>query len=275
MILSAHGLICDRVYGIRQSIIDADPTKPEYDIEAENSFTIATAMLGWESFEQLQQHQQHFLLQPLFRALIFIVDAQEYDDRVSDVSQSRVYVVRTEIEEGLSGPVDLAAIEGTTEPILDPVTGKIKAVCTTLQVAVRFLQALEHHESAAFGVRPCPVAGDEPFRSGYIPVASCLPMDARELGWPDFPLQGSSLMWVDTGICTEWIGSSTNRDRMMRQCEEYIRVGVEKERELREDKERGLPDPGPVIIIEEEEEVLDRVIKVDQGDEAPSASPGP
>lgn len=255
--IAAHGLICNQVEEIRQSIIDQDP----------NEGNPVSCFVAGESFEQLQQHQQHFILQPLFRAIIIIIDTQDYDDQVLDLSQIPVYIC-TSIEDSLiSGPIDLTNIEHTTEAIRDQVTGRIKAVCTTLDAAVCFLRRLEARESA-FGVQPSPIAADEPFRSGYLPSVYNLPLEVKALGRTDIELKGPSSRWVDTKIYTEWIGSSTNHDVQMRQWEDDIRRGSKRIREYHEADARGeCPDIRKLEIPDEGEEILERIIQVDQGDD--------
>lgn len=102
------------------------------------------------------EDDQYYILQPLFRALIIIITTTNYKmENSEEVGRMPVCLVRTGIEDGLSAPISFDSIEGKT-PVRQQ--GSTEVIQTSLETAVDFIMALDARESAAFGLRPDPVA---------------------------------------------------------------------------------------------------------------------
>jgi hypothetical protein len=99
---------------------------------------------------------QHHVLQPLFRALLIVVDEKDYAQQDSaSVGNMSVLMVRTGIEDGLSAPVTFESIRHKSEACDEGTPTIIK---TRLETAVDFVISLEAREAAAFGLQPDPVS---------------------------------------------------------------------------------------------------------------------
>jgi hypothetical protein len=156
-----------------------------------------------------------------------------------------VYIVRTGVEDHLSALVSLEAIRkedvirfigcgGQDQPA--------RAVQTTMQVALSFIQELEHRELLvlASGQHPDPVESSQGLRAGYVRDGVRLEGDAMELGWrPEWdPFDLPSSRWVDTNAHPEWLAHH-NFDGI----HEHVRALIRRERrfiqeDVREMEER-------------------------------------
>ncbi|KAK4462339.1 hypothetical protein QBC42DRAFT_327019 [Cladorrhinum samala] len=114
----------------------------------------------------VENHKFH-VLQPLFRALLIVVSPGLYDNQRSHTAGTLpVFLVRTGVEDGLSGPISFDTITADKGRIADfefpdswPRSGNV--IKTDLEAAIDFVKALEEREARAFGLRPDPVAAWE------------------------------------------------------------------------------------------------------------------
>ncbi|KAK4033213.1 hypothetical protein C8A01DRAFT_40342 [Parachaetomium inaequale] len=129
--------------------------------EAETRRGIYTERLAAGDPEMAEKQRQDYpyglnpkfyLVQPLFRALLVIVDLKDYDTEDSaTVGRLPVSLVRTGIEDGLSSPITFKSIAAK----IDGYAGETQAVVETdLETAVDFILGLEEREHAVFGSQP-------------------------------------------------------------------------------------------------------------------------
>jgi hypothetical protein len=136
---------------------------------------------------------QHFVLQPLFRAVVIVALADTYDSRVKDIGKIPVLLTLTRLQQGLSQPL-------TLDPVKNQVIEYVSesAVKVTLQVAINFVQQMEQREIAAFGPKPDPVKSSAAY---YGVEDSCRGRMAvvkmHKLGWGNTPVRGPSSSWID------------------------------------------------------------------------------
>jgi hypothetical protein len=107
---------------------------------------------------RISKNHQNYILQPLFQALILIVDPQDWNGEDSSlIGRLPVTIARTEMENGLSSPI-------TFESIADKIDEYIgeTVIETTLETAITFVMELEARETRAFGLKPDPVASWDP-----------------------------------------------------------------------------------------------------------------
>ncbi|KAH6622542.1 hypothetical protein F5144DRAFT_332992 [Chaetomium tenue] len=184
---------------------------------------------------EMVHEQRYLVLQPLFRAVAVVLwggGAYTVSALSSPISEMRVLLVLTGVEEGLSAPITLDSI--TDEIIAHHQTDdSVKVVETSLDTAVHFVMKLEERELAAFGPRP---DLSEPYwgtRRTSLMSEEALSLLAQEHGWQgtDVPT-GPSSSWVDTEIHREWTGEGARFDYVgARSWEEICRKrasGVER-----------------------------------------------
>ena len=94
-----------------------------------------------------EEQHMHYKLQPIFRALLTIIDNHASEKGLERV----VHLVRTNIASELSGPITFESIEPKFER--DRFSGHGNVVSTTLSAAIDFIMALESREQAAFPER--------------------------------------------------------------------------------------------------------------------------
>lgn len=145
------------------------------------------------------------LLQPLFKALLIVLSAQDYElENSKTVGKLPVFLVRTGIEDGLSAPI-------TFEPIADKMRigsydgEAIRTIRTTLETAIDFVMELEAREVAAFGYRPSPTTSWPSLKP---------PEDAEDIG-ANKPVTGPSSQFVDTERYKQWEGDGAHYDSVI------------------------------------------------------------
>ncbi|KAL6868029.1 hypothetical protein J3F83DRAFT_738968 [Trichoderma novae-zelandiae] len=149
---------------------------------------------GTARFSDTVVDHQHYVLQPLFQALLLVLDPRGWNgEDSSSIGRIPVILVRTGVEDGLSEPI-------TFEPILDKIDGYIgeNAIRTTVETAIGFVMDLEAREAEAFGLQPDPVASWDPDEciGGY---------QWREI-MPYDQLIGPTSRFVDDEKYPEWSG---------------------------------------------------------------------
>jgi hypothetical protein len=147
------------------------------------------------------------ILQPLFKALLLVISAQDYElEDSKTVGKLSVLLVRTGIEVGLSAPI-------TFEPIADKMRIEShdgETIRTTLETAIDFVIELEAREVAAFGFRPSPITTWPSWEP---------PEDSEGIG-ADKPITGPSSQFVDTKKYKQWSGDGAHYDSVIAQAHE-------------------------------------------------------
>ncbi|KPM38284.1 hypothetical protein AK830_g8268 [Neonectria ditissima] len=209
-----HAVVCERADEARESLMETflhGPIPRQSDC-----WGLVADQSKWE----LQQDQEHFVLQDLFRAVFILIEGQDYAPNTDDVGEMSVCIVCTGIDAGLSAPISFESIASSVESFIMGTDGEIMAARTTLEVAFTFIQDLEKREIAAFGMRPDPVEATKGLRAGYLTTGESLLSEAEELGWPKGePLEYPSSKWVDAGMYPEWTGCGVQADDVMRTLE--------------------------------------------------------
>ncbi|KAI0546523.1 hypothetical protein F4679DRAFT_598600 [Xylaria curta] len=172
--------------------------------------------------DECMHKQEFFILQPLFRAIALVVCETSFDMDLP-ISQFPVLIVRTGTEEGLSAPISLDSITNYGEKLAEDPRKETRAMRTTLETAVTFLMDLERRETAAFGLRPDPVASTKDLKSGYFSREEVLKRIPSKWEIPE----GPSSQWVDREIYTTWSGRGADYDaNWMNQLETIYRRRV-------------------------------------------------
>lgn len=129
-LVSLNKSLCDQV----------EARRPVYDAAVQGYMDIACERVP------LKDHK-YYQIQPLFRALLIIMDTKDYHSEGSEqIGDMRVSMVRTGVVDGLSAPITFESIlgQGEVEASHDP-----DVVITTLRTAVDFVLALDNRERAA------------------------------------------------------------------------------------------------------------------------------
>lgn len=149
---------------------------------------------------EVKNHNRFNVLQPLFRALLVIVSADNYHNEDSTTAgRIPVLLVRTGVEDGLSAPVTFEAIVGKPDSHVDESSNIAR---TTLETAIDFVMDLEAREAVAFGLQPDPVISWDPIFYSF---------DNWEKRW-GIPLAGPSSRFVDTDKHPVWSGLGQHLD---------------------------------------------------------------
>lgn len=216
MTIRLNRLVCDRIETSQKHILSEE--RPDS--------TRCNGLVPEQSFRDLQRDQSCFILQPLFRAIMIVIQEQSFTIDMTDIGGLMVYLVLTGVEHGLSSPISLESVEKdlASKSIYDR-EGRLRAICTTLKTAYTFIRELECREEAAFWQRPDPVQDSKGLRAGYLTTAESLQGLADELGWRSEwePLEYPSSRWVDTTLTPKWEGGGEHWDRIMRKQEEVRR----------------------------------------------------
>ena len=227
MTIHLNRVICKRVEAAQKHILEleAPPVTPE------NRWS-----QGWvpeQPLCELQRDQSSFILQPLFRALVMVIQVKDFSIDMTDIGGVVVYLVLTGVEDGLSAPIPLRSLKKDPTELIQDRNGNLRAARTTLEIAYHFIRELESREEAAFGLRPDPVEGSKGLRAGYHSTAEGVMGLAYELGWqPEWgPLEYPSSRWVDTNLIRKWEGGGEHWDRMMRREEGFRRKAALEKRE--------------------------------------------
>ncbi|MBE3045754.1 hypothetical protein IMZ48_25050 [Candidatus Bathyarchaeota archaeon] len=209
-VVSLNGSVCDKVEAARQSVMDFDLSQ-----HREGMLQPATGIDYLKSMPELIEDQEFFLLQPLFRAVVIMIDGKDYGgnlgEDVTDMGLTDVHIVRTGVEDGLSAPITFDAIVRRISGSIMGEDGRVKAVRTTLDTAFSFLCGLERREVAAFGAHPDPCESTKGLRSGYMDAPALL-YTAKELGWAEESLELPSSKWVDADKYPGWTGPGADCD---------------------------------------------------------------
>ena len=132
-----------------------------------------------------QKQHMYYNLQPLFRALIMIIDNHPSDT----ISERIVHLVRTDNTSELSAPITFESVRPKFDDERYIGHGKDNVISTTLSAAIEFVMALELREHAAFPERQRdPSIVDE--KTGN-PMKS-----ARLKGYTGPEIRGPSSGWV-------------------------------------------------------------------------------
>ncbi|KAL7934266.1 hypothetical protein V8C35DRAFT_327190 [Trichoderma chlorosporum] len=169
----------------------------------------------------------HYVLQPLFRALLIIVSPEKYNKETSSMlGHLPVYLVRTGVEEGLSAPISFEPIAARISNCIELEAGQ--AVSVTLETAIDFVISLEAREAAAFGLRPDPATDWKPSENM---------IEAWHSIGDTEPLVGPNSQWVNIEKYPQWSGNGKRTDAwlMSRLEEQTFRTEsrIEKLREAR------------------------------------------
>lgn len=127
--------------------------------ERRKEYTAAIAS-GADDHHIVKDHQ-NYVLQPLFEALVLIIDPGDWKGEDSNlIGRLPATMARTGVESGLSSPI-------TFESIVDKIDEYLgeTAVKTTLETAITFVMELEAREIKAFGLQPDPIASWDPDNS--------------------------------------------------------------------------------------------------------------
>ncbi len=164
-----------------------------------------------------------YFMQPLFRAVAVAIRASAYTIETHDISTLPVLIVRTGIEEGLSGPIDLTMItEGDRLGSVVDQSGRVSAVETKLDAAISLLMALEQREAEAANAALDPVKSTVYMTNWWVDLAAgaaeALGWDANTMGL----LQGPSSSWVDEEKYPSWSGHGHESSvRYQQNCQRY------------------------------------------------------
>lgn len=216
MTVRLNRVICNRIEAAQKYILEQ---------EAAPDSTMCGGLVCEQPFCELQRDQSSFILQPLFRAVMIVIQEKDYTIDMTDMSGVVVYLAVTGVEDGLSAPILLSSVEQDPSKLIHDREGNLKAVRTTLETAYDFIRGLQCREEAAFSLRPDPVKDSKGLRAGYLSTAASMLSLARELGWQSEwePLEYPSSRWVNTKLIRKWEGGGERWDRVMRDQEEAKR----------------------------------------------------
>lgn len=169
--------------------------------------------------EESWSEEPFYIMQPVFYAIAVALRTCTYDIDIANLGDTPVVIVCTGMEEGLSAPIDLSAIDqGSIRGVVTDSSGKLVAVEVALGVAVTFLMALEAREQQAFGMKPDPVQSTRVL-TDYDDASEAkdvLGWDTETMGVP----RGPSSAWVDLDKYPDGASNKTDRlkyfDRMCR-----------------------------------------------------------
>ncbi|RFU79796.1 hypothetical protein TARUN_2390 [Trichoderma arundinaceum] len=149
------------------------------------------------------RHPDHYILQPLFRAIAIVVSDEHYNNEPSKlVGDMFVYLALTGVEDGLSAPISFEPIAAKINKHIEP--GRVIQV--TLETAIDFIMHLEAREAAVFGLRPEPIVEWESDR--FISEVW------QSIGETE-PLVGPSSQWVDDLKYPHWSGNGEHSDSQL------------------------------------------------------------
>ena len=142
-----------------------------------------------------QEQYMHYKLQPIFRALIIVIDSHASE---KSTTETVVHLVRTNMPSELSAPIALESIKPQFEQ--NPFFGHDEnnnnnknVVSTTLSSAIDFIMALESREHAAFPDEECldPSIVDRVFGGSESPMER-----ARREGYTGPEVREPTTGWV-------------------------------------------------------------------------------
>ncbi|KAK4075005.1 uncharacterized protein Triagg1_4669 [Trichoderma aggressivum f. europaeum] len=138
----------DSILSLNKAVI-AKFEEQRIDKVEERAATRNWCSISWGDPEDLD----HYILQPLFRALVIIVSDEKYNKEPSTaLGNLPVYLARTGVEEELNAPISF-------EPLAAKIINYVEPGCViqvTLETAIDSVIGLEAREAAAFGLRPDP-----------------------------------------------------------------------------------------------------------------------
>ncbi|KAI9163457.1 hypothetical protein HJFPF1_05071 [Paramyrothecium foliicola] len=209
-LIALHASACEHVETDRREVLERSHRS---DLWVSKTVEKLCATFDLSAYKR---EQPNYLLQHIFKAVIILVDNQQYSPETRDIGETPAYIVLTGVEDGLSAPITFDLIEQSIDTTVTGSDGKRKAVRTTLNVVYTFVTMLEEREAAAFGLRPDPVQVAEALGPGYQHIAYRVDFMqvAAQYGWQkDWePLAGPSSAWTDAAVpAPEWIASCPSR----------------------------------------------------------------
>jgi hypothetical protein len=221
-IAEGHAILCDEIEATRQATLEQDP----YQLDWSGKWPSGRGICHEKDFLVLQESLQFFTLRRVFRAVVIAVNGN-IRSTPDDMGPLPVYIIRTGVENQLTGPVVFDSIREHIEETIVGVDGQPRAVATTLEIAIKFIEELENREMAVFGPEPDPFEAAQDLNSGYLLGFSRqrIQVRASRYGWqPDWgPVEGPSSSWVDTLPVSQWIESCKPRTESFRKMEKYFR----------------------------------------------------
>ncbi|QYT04031.1 hypothetical protein H0G86_010966 [Trichoderma simmonsii] len=144
----------DTIISLSKAVIARFEAQRIIEVE-ERATTPDWCSISWSSPKNLD----HYILQPLFRALVIIVSDEKYNKEPSTaLGNLPVYLARTGVEEELSAPISFEPL--ATKIICHIEPGRV--ILVALETAIDFIIGLEAREAAAFGLRPDPATDWKP-----------------------------------------------------------------------------------------------------------------
>lgn len=137
-ITKLHNVLCTRVREIKQATSEQPGLhKKTWSERTDTEFV---------------NHQEFFILQSIFRAIIIIFPAENYNLLSPEIGQTKVFLIITGVTEGLSELI-------TFDPIIDRIDNLLthSIAQLALNVAIDYVADLEKREVSVFGLRPDPV----------------------------------------------------------------------------------------------------------------------
>ncbi|KAF5563230.1 hypothetical protein FPHYL_5329 [Fusarium phyllophilum] len=161
----------------------------------------------WYSSKQAFRDQRFYIMQPLFKAIMIILLAEEFDIRMVDVGKMPALLTITGEERGLSQPISFDSIKHAVDKVISETTVQVR-----LNVAIEFVMAQQEREVTFFGPQPDPVESAKELESGTRCYLQQIREFANQLGWTGEPLQSPSSTWLDPAVHTVWLGEGVYAD---------------------------------------------------------------
>ncbi|KAM7205745.1 hypothetical protein V8F20_002978 [Naviculisporaceae sp. PSN 640] len=154
------------------------------------------------------KYMHHHVLQPLFRAVIILASYDFYINQTSQtIGNMPVFVIRTGVNDGLSGPVTFDFLSERIDPASHYHSSRNgTTVKVSLEAAIDFIQYLEARELAVYGPVPDPAVtvAEKGGREGI------LMFDETKQDYVVTESEGPSHEWVDIEKHPEWIPGATD-----------------------------------------------------------------
>ncbi|KAI9158926.1 hypothetical protein HJFPF1_06929 [Paramyrothecium foliicola] len=158
--ITLHAEICSKVLATCQSTLEKE-ADPEDDHQSDG-------IVSTQPLSDLKRDQKMFILQNIFKAVIILIDSNDYTLATSDVGLMPVYIVRTGVESGLSAPVTFGSVEENSTDVINDACGEVGAVRTTLAEAFAIIQVVVQQEVSAVGPCPNPFETAGELRAAYL-----------------------------------------------------------------------------------------------------------
>ncbi|KAM0254297.1 hypothetical protein ACHAQJ_006938 [Trichoderma viride] len=227
--IPVHAEICARAQEAQDAVKELKPPYPLQPISPKGPKK--WGLYKYACIDQIVRDQEFFLLRPLFRAIMIIIRLEEYNDKDLDIRQLPVFLVRTEIEEGLSAPISFELIAHKIKTVIQRTNNSEAVVQVTLETAVDFVMSMDKREIAAFGHQPDPILSTRNLGDGGLYGPSIL-SNAQSMGWGDEELRGPSSTWVDTERYPEWSGRGAYTDGINQRLEDKAREFIPENKDI-------------------------------------------